>query len=341
MEKCVPQWLRARLLPGQIAVSSNVDGKMARVVAGHYRYEVVKVNQPDDDDTFYAAVRQLNLLNPEEEAYGAVAFHPYSDIFEVSEKLLELARPRLAPEGLSDRLIEVMPQVMAQCECESAPASVPDNEANLLSRAIRSIIPKRARKPDFDKEEDEEALLARQRKEWEDRLAAMVMEYVAQFHDVPDLTSLEQTVRGKLSLRNTGRFSAVTVSGDLRIYLPDYNEMELRMTPLARTLYIFFLCHPEGVCLADIPDYTDELADIYLLVKPGADEKLARSSIADLTRPFSESLQQKLSLTRRAVRRQILTPSLAEHYLIKGERGGKYGIEIPAELRRLPAVLRQ
>ncbi len=186
---------------------------------------------------------------------------------------------------------------------------------------------------------ESDADLEAERREWVDRLTALVLDYVTRFHSMPPRELIMESLRGKLSLEKPHQLSDIVVNGDLRIILPQYNELELKMTPLARTVYIFFLCHPEGVRLADIPDHADELASIYSIVKPGADEKIAESCIADLTDPFGDSLQQKLSLTRRAVRRYILNPELAEYYLIKGERGGLYGIGVPAESRKLPAIL--
>lgn len=337
MEKCVPQWLRTGILPGQVAVSDNVSRTVSHIIAGNSGYEVIRVALPEGENRMFAAVRRFNLLDPRQEAYGVVTFGEHSDFYEVEERLLDYARPKVESGVLVDEVTDV-PSRLFRNLCKPLFSYDAESDEDCMAYGAWSTP---AEEPRLDEDAEGDAALEAQRREWEDRLSAMVMEYVARFHCVPDIGRLEQIVRGKLSLHNPGRLSAVTVSGDMRIYLPDYNEMELRMTPLARTLYIFFLCHPEGLCLSDIPDYAEELAEIYLLVKPGADEELACASIADLTSPLSESLQQKLSLTRRAVRRQILVPAQAEHYLIKGERGGKYGIGIPAGLRHLPAVLRR
>lgn len=191
-------------------------------------------------------------------------------------------------------------------------------------------------KPELEQDIDLELA----KKEWIDRVSALVLDYVARFHELPDVSVIEDVVRGKLSFRNPKGLSPVHVNGDLHIVLPAYNEMELRMTPLARTVYIFFLCHPEGVMLSEVYRYAAELEQIYMLVKPTADERRVAASIADLVSPTGESLQQKLSMTRRAVRRQIMHPHIAEHYLIKGDRGGRFGIDLPAQMRKLPAILR-
>ena len=106
----------------------------------------------------------------------------------------------------------------------------------------------------------------------------------------------------------------------MKIYLPELNEIQLRMTPLATTVYILFLCHPEGIRLKDIGDFREQLIEIYSMVKPGSNDRIARRSIDDLVDPLGNSLQEKLSMTRRAIKRYILDPEMAENYLICGER---------------------
>ena len=42
------------------------------------------------------------------------------------------------------------------------------------------------------------------------------------------------------------------VNNDLKIVLPNYNEVEVKMPAMCRTIYILFLKHPEGIALRDI-----------------------------------------------------------------------------------------
>lgn len=172
------------------------------------------------------------------------------------------------------------------------------------------------------------------------RLTDVVFEYIQRFGELPPMSLIGEIVRGKMQLRATLEISRVQINGDLKIILPDYDELEIKMTPLARTVYILFLLHPEGIRLKEISDYVSQIEDIYMLVKPGADDRLAAHAVAELVVPGSQSLQEKISMTRRAVKRHIADPSLAERYLIKGERGGLYGIDIPADKIITPAILR-
>lgn len=163
--------------------------------------------------------------------------------------------------------------------------------------------------------------------QWVEAMTTVVLQYMMQFHEAPPLALIEEQVRGRLQLQPMP-VSPIVINGDMEIFLPGFNEMKIRMTPLARTIYILFLCHPEGIRLKDISDHFDELVEIYSMVKPGANEHLAHASIESLIDPFGDSLQQKLSMTRKAIRRQILVEDLAQKYMISGERGEPYRIAV-------------
>lgn len=193
-------------------------------------------------------------------------------------------------------------------------------------------------------ETDEEAAVEQQCRNLQDkqremlrRIGQIVSEYVRQFHEMPDLHQLAGATDG-LFIIDGERFSPVRVNGNLDIILPYYDEMKLRLTPLCRTVYILFLRHPEGIVLKEIADYRNELLEIYSLVKPGADDRLANASVDDLCSPLSDSLQQKISMIKRNICRQLINPAQQRHYSINGARGRKYAIEAAADAV-LPAAL--
>jgi hypothetical protein len=39
--------------------------------------------------------------------------------------------------------------------------------------------------------------------------------------------------------------------------------MEIKMEPLTKAVYLLFLNHPEGILFKHLPDYRQELANIY------------------------------------------------------------------------------
>lgn len=176
------------------------------------------------------------------------------------------------------------------------------------------------------------------KKEYLDRISAIVLDYVTRFNEMPPMEQIEDILRGKLSIA-TSNLSPIVVNRDFKIILPAYNELELRFPPLLRTLYILFLNHPEGIVLKHISDYRNEIEDIYILIKPGGSDDIMTSSINELCDPLSDSLRQKLSKINRIVKSTILNPELAENYIINGERGQTYGIKLDSSQINLPFCL--
>lgn len=48
-------------------------------------------------------------------------------------------------------------------------------------------------------------------------------------------------------LKPTPKLSHLTITHDMRIILDDYDSMEIKMEPLVRTTFLFFLRHSKGV----------------------------------------------------------------------------------------------
>jgi hypothetical protein len=179
------------------------------------------------------------------------------------------------------------------------------------------------------------------RKKWIDKLSALVLEYVTANHAMPPQELIDSVISGKLQITDDNVLSPIVVNGNMQIILPAYNELELRMTPLARSVYILFLCHPEGIVLKNIDSYRDQLRDIYLMVKPSANSHYADMYISELTYPGSDSLQQKLSLIKRSINRYLLRRNIASAYYITGKRGEAYKIAgITPDRITLPRALR-
>lgn len=170
------------------------------------------------------------------------------------------------------------------------------------------------------------------------KIGMLITDYVRTYHKMPHLDSLLESVQGRFIVDDD--ISPVVINADMEIVLPGYDEMHLRLTPLCRAIYILFLLHPEGIVLKNIDSYSRQLRDIYLLVKPGADDALAAASLADICSPGSESLLQKISLIKRAVSRQLINPATARHFIISGKRGEAYRLEAAVALAHAPACLR-
>ena len=135
----------------------------------------------------------------------------------------------------------------------------------------------------------------------------------------------------KKLLNKETRLSRLMVTKDMRIVLPDYNNMEIKMEPINKAVFLLFLRHPEGIIFKHLPDYRKELADIYQKIKPlGLNEK-AIQSIEDVTNPCLNSINEKCARIRGAFISKF-DEELAQHYYIYGRRGEPKKISLPRDL---------
>ena len=127
------------------------------------------------------------------------------------------------------------------------------------------------------------------------------------------------------------RLSKMVITKDYRIILPDYNNMEIKMEPLVKAVYLLFLAHPEGILFKRLPDYREELTRLYVKLRPtGLTDRVLRS-IEDVTNPVLNSINEKCARIRGAFVGQF-DDHIARHYYIDGLRGEPKRITLPRDL---------
>jgi hypothetical protein len=181
--------------------------------------------------------------------------------------------------------------------------------------------------------------IERERKQALERIKRDIINYIARYHDDPK-ELMEQLLRGKVVVGQPGR---VLVNGDMKIVLPEYDEMEIEMPAMCRTLYILFMKQRkqgcDGIVLKRMDLYSDEIKDIYGMVKPGANWQRVAQSVDNLCDPLSESLNQMISRINRCIRNVITDKELAKTYTISGRKGKPYSIALAPEYMDLPRAV--
>lgn len=127
------------------------------------------------------------------------------------------------------------------------------------------------------------------------------------------------------------RLSRLVITNDWRILLPDYNDMEIKMEPLVKAVYLLFLRHPEGILFKHLPEYREELTQIYNQLRPSGLTDRAMQSIEDVTNPMKNSINEKCARIRGAFVGQF-DDYMARHYYIDGQRGEAKKIALPRDL---------
>lgn len=132
-------------------------------------------------------------------------------------------------------------------------------------------------------------------------------------------------------LREKPKLSRLVVTKDMQIILPDYNDMEIKMEPLVKAVYLLFLRHPEEIVFKHLPDYRQELTKIYSKLRPLGLSDKAIQSIEDVTNPLLNSINEKCARIRGAFVGQF-DNYMAKSYYVDGQRGEAKKISLPRNL---------
>ncbi|MFN5070266.1 MAG: hypothetical protein ACK5FC_10310 [Bacteroidota bacterium] len=113
-----------------------------------------------------------------------------------------------------------------------------------------------------------------------------------------------------------------------KIIFPEPGDLEIALTPLEKTVYIFFYKHPEGVALNSIYEYEQEIRAIYESVCNTYDNDLVDQRVRDLISPLTNSISEKISRIKRKLIDK-LGEDMARDFIIDGSN---------AELRFIPVT---
>lgn len=125
--------------------------------------------------------------------------------------------------------------------------------------------------------------------------------------------------------------SRMIITPDYRIFLPDYNNMEIEMGALPKSIYFLFLRYPEGIVYKHMPDYFSELLGIYKQLRPNTDEARLNLTVTKAVNPLGNALNENLARIRKAFVEKF-DEHLANNYIILGERGAAYSIPLDRDL---------
>lgn len=132
--------------------------------------------------------------------------------------------------------------------------------------------------------------------------------------------------------RNDIKDAVYTDSEDIGLYISkrgkffitkDSNptEQEIRLSPLDKAVYMLFLRHQEGINFSFLPDYREELMEIYRSLMNYRTTVSMQKSIEDVTDPTNNSINEKCARIRRAFI-SALGQYKASAFFIAGPRGG-------------------
>jgi len=92
-----------------------------------------------------------------------------------------------------------------------------------------------------------------------------------------------------------------------------------------------FLHHPDGILFKKLPDYREELAELYLKLRGGELSEKEHQSVLDVTNPLNNSINEKCARIREAFLSKF-DEHLAHYYYIDGHKGEPKRICLPDKL---------
>lgn len=126
--------------------------------------------------------------------------------------------------------------------------------------------------------------------------------------------------------------SRLRITNDLRIFLPDYNNIEVKMPALYKAVFFLFLNHPEGIVLKRLEEHHHELVNYYL--QTSNTKELSRrmtEAINRLEYPGDNNINIVLTRIKKEFQKYI-DEHLAKHYYIIGKPGEPYKIALDYDL---------
>ncbi len=115
------------------------------------------------------------------------------------------------------------------------------------------------------------------------------------------------------------KLSRLLITKDYRIFLPDYNNLEIIMHPLPKTVFFFFLKHPEGILFKHLIDHKNELMTIYQTISGKTNLDEMHRSINKIVDSTDNGVNEKCSRIREAFIREF-DEELAKFYFVTGHR---------------------
>jgi hypothetical protein len=185
----------------------------------------------------------------------------------------------------------------------------------------------------------EDQLLSRSDEDWDydadydfDTESKVLLQEIRDRIDKLEQKGIDSYIIESLFKNRKQKLSRLRITKDYRIFLLDYFVLEIKMTPLPKAVFLLFLKHPEGIMFSYLPDFREELLNIYKEVKgPFYNESDARRSVWDVTDPLNNSINEKCSRIREAFIKEF-DEHLARFYFVDGMRGEPKKIALPRNL---------
>jgi hypothetical protein len=113
------------------------------------------------------------------------------------------------------------------------------------------------------------------------------------------------------------RLSRLLITKDNRLFLVDYDNIEIELTPIHKAVYLLFLNHPEGIEFKQLRNYRDELLQYYMATAKMLDKEKIIEGVDHLIDPLDNGINEKCSRIKKTFL-SMMDAYTASYYFISG-----------------------
>lgn len=128
--------------------------------------------------------------------------------------------------------------------------------------------------------------------------------------------------------------SRLVITPQAKIMLPDYNNIEISLTPKEKAIFFLYLKHPEGICFKNLPDYREELSMYYRRVTRSGSPEAISAAIDNLVLSISGDADVQRARIKYAINKAFkdkFCEQYSRYYTIEGSKGQPMKIQIPRD----------
>jgi hypothetical protein len=150
-------------------------------------------------------------------------------------------------------------------------------------------------------------------------------------HALDILESLRKKMLYAQNFKQQSALSRLIVDNQKNIFLPDFENIQIRLNPLEKTLFMLYLFHPEGIEISSLCDYKEEMYHIYINISTRGDLQEMKSKIDRIANVTTNSASEKISKIKEKFSSAIGS-ELSKNYYIHGGNGAIRKISLDRKL---------
>ena len=155
-----------------------------------------------------------------------------------------------------------------------------------------------------------------------------ILEIQSQLQELKDsgqfllaLPILKDILNREVNNINLKTSNNIMISSDYRIVLPNFDNLEIQLSHLTKSIYILFYKYPHGINIKELYNYRKELEGLYSRISNQLDYDKMMQSIDDLVNPENKAIYTHISRIKSAFYKQM-DFVYAKNFIVSGKTFG-------------------